>query len=1210
MRSLPAKILTLILSLAVFVPGARGGALTNNFTTGIDFVTSGVIGAGDLWDGVYLNAGDVTGGTGNNGGATLAATEVTFPGYLTVQSTGGGWEGAQDDGFFIYKMVSGDFDVAVQNVGPYDAQNYTFSGLLVRAADFQDGSPLGGSEDWVGLVRFQEFGLGEGVKTATNGVDDVVWTGGDNSDTNSNRYLRITRVGDVFSYYNKTNAGDAWALITTQTRNDFTGLPVQVGIQQAVYTPNTPQNFFTGFELSGPNVATGMPPANPAGISVSVVNSNSVNISWTPGAGSAGSVVLVRANGPIAHKPADGLVYTGNTNFADAAGVLGGSGVHAVYVGTGSSVIVSGLGGSNNLYSVAVLSYQGSGAATTYGVTPATNAFAGPGTLQSISFTVSPTTIPVNGVAVATLLATFTSGESIDVSAAPGTVWSSSDPGVIVVNNGILSGIAVGSADVVATYVGISGTNTVSVTVPAFTDDFSVTQDYLASGAPGSKWDGVYLRQGDVPGGDGVSFNTVVANANGVTNNALVIRANNTAWAAGDDHGVFLFKNVAGDFQASVHIQAMGRINYQFAGLMARASEANGAPLGGTEDWVYYGQFSEFGISVQSRDTVNAGNVELNVFDGDITSNFWLLMQRNGDVFTFFRKVNAGDAWQPLPNLTIDRSDLAGLPVQVGLFQAIYTASTGEVVFDSFMLNAAGLSAGILPTPPSGLNFSSVAATTMNINWTPGAGSTGSVVVVRAGTPVNAQPIAGTTYTGNAAFGAGSQLGGGNYVVYVGTGNTVSVTGLTPGTKYYVAVYSSGGPAGAPTYNTAVSGGVDSVTVGVPQSITLTVPGKLPRGGVARASVLVNYSGGFSAPANSGLSFGSSDTNIVNCYQGTALLSGMSNSTATITAIYTEGATSLTNTLAVTVNHPTYTDSFGVSHDYKTAGVAGTIWDGAYATPGSIPGTTYTSDPAASISVADANVSSNNVLTVTYLNVGWEDAQNDGFFLYKDIPGDFQVAVHIHTPLLDVTETATNIIANYNTLGLLARPYTGNGSPFVGGTNESWISWTRFDEFGIGTYARRTLNNGSLRNTQPGVNDGDLWLLMVRQNSTNFSFYQRKEVTDPWRPAPTGITYGVVGFAGQPMQVGIQACAFNSGVTATGQFDSFMLDTGLPRLNVAASGGNVVISWPESPATLQVSSTLTPPAWQNVTAVATTNSGVVSVSLPATNSASFFRLAQ
>jgi hypothetical protein len=193
---------------------------------------------------------------------------------------------------------------------------------------------------------------------------------------------------------------------------------------------------------------------------------------------------------------------------------------------------------------------------------------------------------------------------------------------------------------------------------------------------------------------------------------------------------------------------------------------------------------------------------------------------------------------------------------------------------------------------------------------------------------------------------------------------------------------------------------------------------------------------------------------------------------------------------------------------------------------------------------------------------------------------------------------------------LLARAYTGNGAPFVGGTNESWISWTRFDEFGIGTYARRTLNNGSLRNTQPGVTDGEYWLLMVRQDGTNFSFYQRKEVTDPWRPAPTGVTYGVADFAGQPMQVGILACAFNSGVTASAQFDRFMLDAGLPRLTAAQSGGNVVVSWPLAPATLQASTSLAPVNWQNVTAALSTNSGVVSVTLPTTNSTLFFRLAQ
>jgi hypothetical protein len=493
----------------------------------------------------------------------------------------------------------------------------------------------------------------------------------------------------------------------------------------------------------------------------------------------------------------------------------------------------------------------------------------------------------------------------------------------------------------------------------------------------------------------------------------------------------------------------------------------------------------------------------------------------------------------------------------------------------------------------------------MTINWTPGLGSTGSVVVVRATYPIIAQPIQGVVYTGDPSFGAGTDLGGGSYVVYVGTGNSVTVNNLTPGTKYYVAVYSYGGATNSPTYNTTVSGATGNITVGTPQSITVAPP-RVPLGGVGRPTVIVNYSGGFSAVAAGGSTFSSSNTNVIGIYPGSTVLSGMTNGSATITAVYTEGAITLSNTTVVSVTAPVYTDAFNVNHDYKTGGVTNTIWDGVYAQPGSIPGTTFVSDSAAAISAADANVSSNNTLTVTTFNVGWEFDQNDGFFLFKRISGDFQAAVHITTSLID---SATNALAIYNTPGLLARAYTGNGSPFAGGS-ESWVSWTRFDEFGSGTYARRTQGNATTQNGQPDLADGEYWLLMLRENGTNFSFYQRNLPTDPWRPSPNGVTYSIPAFAGQPMQVGIQACAFDSDTTATAQFDSFLLDVPRPALQITRSGGNIVVSWSETPAVLQVSTFLLPSSWQTVTAARTTNNGVISVTLPSTNSSSFFRLTQ
>ena len=86
-------------------------------------------------------------------------------------------------------------------------------------------------------------------------------------------------------------------------------------------------------------------------------------------------------------------------------------------------------------------------------------------------------------------------------------------------------------------------------------------------------------------------------------------------------------------------------------------------------------------------------------------------------------------------------------------------------------------------------NFSSTPAeTTMDISWTSGNGDAVIVVAHEAGA-VNQDPIDGTTYTANAAFGSGTQIGTGNYVVYDGTGTSVNVTGLTANTTYHFAVY-------------------------------------------------------------------------------------------------------------------------------------------------------------------------------------------------------------------------------------------------------------------------------------------------------------------------------------------------------------------------------------------------------------------------------------
>src|SRR6185369_7906703 len=98
----------------------------------------------------------------------------------------------------------------------------------------------------------------------------------------------------------------------------------------------------------------GAPPADPSNITSTVTSSNAVTLTWTPGAGSAGSLVLLKQSAiPNRVKPAPGLTYTGNTNFQSTANLFGG-GARIIYAGTDTNVTITGLSGSNNTYIAAV----------------------------------------------------------------------------------------------------------------------------------------------------------------------------------------------------------------------------------------------------------------------------------------------------------------------------------------------------------------------------------------------------------------------------------------------------------------------------------------------------------------------------------------------------------------------------------------------------------------------------------------------------------------------------------------------------------------------------------------------------------------------------------------------------------------------------------------------------------------------------------------
>ena len=550
----------------------------------------------------------------------------------------------------------------------------------------------------------------------------------------------------------------------------------------------------------------------------------------------------------------------------------------------------------------------------------------------------------------------------------------------------------------------------------------------------------------------------------------------------------------------------------------------------------------------------------------------------------------------------------------------MFSGATGSVHYDSFALDAANISGGTPPSASSNLGIAlNPSYTSATISWTPGTNSNGSVqstmVLMRKGAPVSAQPYFGIL-TGTPAtpdnFGDSTDFGGGNFLVYRGTGSNQVVNGLVPGVQYYVAVYGFSSSSTTKSFNLlgSVSGVTPPVTL---TGIVASLPGNgIPLNGIGLPTVIGNIQGGGTLDVSKGAQITSGNTNIVVSTNG--IITGVGIGTATNMVTVVNGTNTFNTTLVTTVRAPSYTDNFGTSHDYIANGNTNTTWDGVYAYPKfTIPDTTFVSSGSAFVFTADANITSNDVLTITSENVGFENPQNDGFFLFKYVPADFQVAVHISASLLT---TNGAVIEAYNYPGLLARPYRFStngiaGAPFYTNVPDSFVTWARFDEFGIGTRSELIIRGGTTSLPSADVGSEQRWLLMVRHNSTNFTFYQKANLTDPWQAGPAGQVFNVTNFLNLPMQVGIMEGGFDSGNVVTGQFDTFSLDVGQPVLEVSNVGKTISLSWPAlSGYTLQSTLGLAPTSWQPVSATPVTVDGVSTVTLSATNSAAFFRLVQ
>lgn len=115
---------------------------------------------------------------------------------------------------------------------------------------------------------------------------------------------------------------------------------------------------------------------------------------------------------------------------------------------------------------------------------------------------------------------------------------------------------------------------------------------------------------------------------------------------------------------------------------------------------------------------------------------------------------------------------------------------------DGDLWSADATTSGDAQVPDAFGGVASTGNTELDLSWTnPASACIDEVLVIaREASAVTATPIGdGSAYTANAAFGSGTAVLAGQFVVYQGTGSSETVTGLTNGTEYYFTVFARKG---------------------------------------------------------------------------------------------------------------------------------------------------------------------------------------------------------------------------------------------------------------------------------------------------------------------------------------------------------------------------------------------------------------------------------
>ena len=222
--------------------------------------------------------------------------------------------------------------------------------------------------------------------------------------------------------------------------------------------------------------------------------------------------------------------------------------------------------------------------------------------------------------------------------------------------------------------------STLPVFVPAIdqseftlvSDDFDVKHDYIAQGITNTAWIGL------IGGRD--------AEIVGAADGALRLQSRNSFWDGNLPRGPFLYQTVKGDFVVEAKVA-------DYAGLASR--QPVGADDGGLMVRLPETDSGENFVQLTFFPPWNQGNMWTSMVNGSryqkgnmmgFDARPYLQIIRIGTQF-HFRTSSDGKSWEEMPESPIERPDMAGKPLQVGLAHAAYGEQSSFISFSHYQLS-------------------------------------------------------------------------------------------------------------------------------------------------------------------------------------------------------------------------------------------------------------------------------------------------------------------------------------------------------------------------------------------------------------------------------------------------------------------------------------------------------------------------------------------